>query len=145
MGTNYYWHPESACPTCGHRDEESALHIGKSSGGWCFSLHVARLNDAAYDAGLPLNLDGWREKFSQPGSEIVDEYGCRIHPDDMLTTITERSWPLQDVLGRTRDPLWYAQNSAQEGPNGLVRHLVDGYHCIGHGEGTWDLVAGEFS
>ena len=38
MGTNYYLHKKPPCEACGH--EPAPLHIGKSSGGWCFSLHV---------------------------------------------------------------------------------------------------------
>ena len=39
MGTNYYFEDSSeVCECCGRGAE--SLHIGKSSGGWCFSLHV---------------------------------------------------------------------------------------------------------
>lgn len=38
MGTNYYLHTKPDCECCGRGFEP--LHIGKSSGGWCFSLHV---------------------------------------------------------------------------------------------------------
>lgn len=49
MGTNYYWTgpnyywigPETVkCECCGHEPERQHLHIGKSSGGWCFSLRT---------------------------------------------------------------------------------------------------------
>jgi len=36
-------------------------------------------------------------------------------------------------------------NQAEPGPDGLARHKVNDGHCIGHGEGTWDLIIGEFS
>ena len=36
-------------------------------------------------------------------------------------------------------------NYAEPGPNGLVRAKINGVHCIGHGEGTWDYITGEFS
>jgi hypothetical protein len=37
MGTNYYM-PVEKCDHCGHKPK--ALHIGKSSAGWCFSLNT---------------------------------------------------------------------------------------------------------
>lgn len=58
MGTNYYAEYQPPCPTCGRQDPP--LHIGKSSAGWCFSLHVIPelgLNDwpewEAWLAGSP--------------------------------------------------------------------------------------------
>lgn len=115
MGTNYYLHTEPPCECCGKpRGEE--LHIGKSSGGWCFSLHV--IPDDSINT-----LDDWRHLFSKPGSYIRNEYGERVTVDQMLKTITERSW-------RGEFP---------------QRHELDGRHCIGHGDGTWDYITGEFS
>ena len=130
MGTNFYWLP-SPCPTCGHGER---LHIGKSSAGWTFALHVAA-QDWEAEEGLPRDLDGWRALWARPGSRIVDEYGATLTPEEMNARITQREWRRSA----------YASNSAVPGPNGLVRHRVDGVHCIGHGEGTWDLIAGVFS
>ena len=47
MGTNYYLHRPrtNECEHCGRADEAPPLHIGKSSSGWCFSLHVRRADD----------------------------------------------------------------------------------------------------
>jgi hypothetical protein len=55
--------------------------------------------------------------------------------------ITNRAWECaaqhpQSVL---------AKNHAELGPNGLLRSKVDDVHCIGHGEGTYDYIAGDFS
>ena len=41
-------------------------------------------------------------------------------------------------------------NSAVPGPGGLWRRAIDKedrpfQHCIGHGDGTWDLCVGDFS
>jgi hypothetical protein len=36
-------------------------------------------------------------------------------------------------------------NYSERGPNFLLRHRVNGRHCIGHGPGTYDYIAGEFS
>lgn len=130
MGTNYYL-IENACPHCGRGDER--LHIGKSSAGWCFSLHV--------DASERLNgLADWEERWSQPGTRIVDEYGEVVPVDTMRRTITERSW--QSKRPWTDEE--YRMNSAEPGPNGLARHAI-GRHCLGHGESTYDLIPGEFS
>ncbi len=128
MGTNYYLEFE-ACPTCGKSDEP--LHIGKSSGGWCFSLHII-------PNGNIEDLADWMAVWSRPRRKIVDEYGGKISPAEMQKIITKRSSVRED------NGFDYAANDAELGPNGLARSKVDGRHCIGHGKGTWDLITGEF-
>jgi hypothetical protein len=137
MGTNFYW-SESACPTCGHAEEE--LHIGKSSGGWCFSLHVIP------EKGIN-SLKDWQERFARTNSRIHDEYGDVLTPAEMTSRITnrfgrpfeEQTWPMY------RDEAdFHAQNDSERGPNGLLRHRI-GPYCVGHGDGTYDLIAGVFS
>lgn len=59
----------------------------------------------------------------------------------MLSRITERSWGGIREMGSH----WYAENSAIPGPNGLARHRIDHRHCVGHGDGTYDLIKGDFS
>ena len=113
MGTNYYLHEREPCASCGR--EHKGMHIGKSSAGWAFSLHVSKWENVE-------SLDDWRRLWSQPGSYIVDEYGQRITTADMEAVITSRAHP-----------------------HGLRRHDIDGRHCLGHGDGTWDYIAGEFS
>lgn len=111
MGTNYYFnHPK--CEHCGL--SLPRLHIGKSSGGWCFSLHVT---DEIKD------LEDWKKFLSETNGTIEDEYGREISLKELLQVITERSWMYGD----------------------LNRHTLDGWHCIAHGKGTWDLITGEFS
>jgi hypothetical protein len=134
MGTNYYLHEpeENACAHCGRSDKGRVLHIGKSSGGWCFSLHVIP------DAGIN-TLDDWRALWSR--GEIRNECGDTVKPEYMEDTITSR--------GARRGPeditqSWLRNNGAEIGPRGLARHQI-GSHCIGHGEGTWDYILGEFS
>jgi len=39
LGTNYYWQESEPCAACGRGYEQ--VHVGKSSAGWCFSLHVS--------------------------------------------------------------------------------------------------------
>ena len=114
MGTNYYWYEKADCECCGRPFEP--IHIGKSSGGWCFSLHI-------YPDDNIHTLDDWKSLWYKPGSFIRNEYGEKILIEEMLKTITERSW-------RGRDPM---------------RHEVDGCYCIGHGPGTYDYLIGEFS
>lgn len=127
MGTNYYLRTDP-CPHCGRSDEE--LHIGKSSAGWCFSLHV--MPEDGIDG-----LEAWEQRWKT--GRIFNEYREEVAPEEMRRIITERSWP-----ERPREESFYRQNHAVPGPNGMVRHAV-GRHCLGHGEGTWDLITGEFS
>lgn len=135
MGTNYYCYSplKNVCEHCGRGDksEESPLHIGKSSAGWCFSLHIHP------ELGIH-NLEGWKEHLAQPGFTVRDEYGDPVSVEDLLKTITERK-------GRgPRDSEWLEDNRAEEGPNGLARHRIDGRYVVGHGEGTWDHLVGKF-
>lgn len=149
MGTNYYWYPPEAapCPHCGRADESKCIHIGKSSFGWCFALHVT---------DEIKSLSAWEELWKIPGSLIKNEYEQAISVGEMESVVKERgrgSWTPE-----TREKLWnngftpyqsyehfMRSNSAIEGPNGLLRPTIDGYHCIDHGPGTWDLIQGEFS
>lgn len=135
MGTNYYV-KSNICEHCGKGDED--LHIGKSSAGWVFSLHVMpelEIND----------LDDW-ERFWKD-KKIVDEYGSEFSCDDMRAIITERGrkadWNKRPY-GYGSWEEFHQKNHSKRGPSGLLRHQIDG-HCIGHGEGTWDLIVGEFS
>lgn len=142
MGTNYYLHEKGEhdpCSTCGHvKDAPEPLHIGKSSAGWCFSLHVEP-NDPEH----PQTLAEWQERWSKPEARIVDEYSASIDPDEMLSIITKRSWPKQETpLGYRSWAEFHAANHSTAGPAGLLRHT---YMCVAHGEGTWDLISGEFS
>lgn len=130
MGTNYYL-KQNTCPHCGRGDEP--LHIGKSSAGWCFSLRV-------HPEERLLNLGDWIQRWNQPHAKIENEYGDLIPPDEMLDRITNRGWEGKEL----NEPGWYRANHAEPGPNGLSRHALGG-SCVGHGEGTWDLIKGEFS
>ncbi len=139
MGTNYYLYEKGACPTCGHTKEP--LHIGKSSAGWCFSLHIVP------EDGIS-TLQDWMTRWSEPEAVIQDEYGDNIAPDEMIKTITDRgresTWE-QKPYGYASWDAFHAANQSQEGPNGLLRHRIDGRHCLGHGEGSYDFMGGEFS
>ena len=141
MGTNYDW-TAGICLTCGHAQEER--HIGKSSAGWCFSLHMYP------DNGIRA-LSDWIAKWkANPTGIIRNEYEEVIPVEEMIDIITNRSWPERDDVALS--PEWFRVNQAEPGPKGLARHKVNlplavgyGTWCIGHGEGTWDLIIGEFS
>ena len=126
MGTNYYLHPRPDGPF-------EPLHIGKSSAGWCFSLHVMP-EESIHD------LDDWRILWESPGACIKDEYGRTVSIADMEEIITKRSWAKLPRDGEA----WYRMNHAEPGPNNLARHVINSSHCVKHGAGTWDCIIGEF-
>ena len=136
MSTNYYLKKkaEPTCTCCNRPYEDVELHIGKSSAGWCFSLHVI--------PELGLNtLQAWKDKFNEEGFLIYDQYDREVTQSQMLQTICRRSAHRQvDWSYRT-----YWENKAEPGPFNLLRHKEDGVRCLGHEDGTWDLIAGEFS
>jgi len=77
---NYYWHKQSEkCPRCG-RSDEATVHIGKSSAGWCFALHVYPEDDIR-------TIRDWAFLFSEAGSWIEDEDGEVIAANEMLDRI----------------------------------------------------------
>lgn len=120
MGTNYYF-TRVAAP-------KDPIHIGKSSAGWCFGLHVT---------GEIKSLGDWIELWGTPGT-IKDEYGRCVAPIDMIAIITDRSF------ANPHSEDFWRSNQAVPGPRGLARNKVSQF-CIGHGPGTWDLLVGEFS
>ena len=121
MGMNYYWYEKPACPCC-NRDFDG-IHIGKSSGGWYFSLHV----DSGWE-DIPNSLEEWKMLFSTPGSVIKDEYGKIITVDEMLNIITNRKGEVAVV--NSRDAVLGA---------GLLRHKIDGWFCVG-GNRNFDSI-----
>jgi len=142
MGTNYYALTDP-CDKCGRSNER--LHIGKSSAAWCFSLHVGDFTIGDEEIQVS-DLSDWRTIFERPGTRIENEYGEIVTRDGMLDEIMTRSW--HAAVWLTHEPhagTFYAENHAEPGPNGLLRHRIDGRHCIAHGSGTWDLCVGEFS
>ena len=114
MSTNFYLQPKPACTCC--KREYPERHIGKSSGGWCFSLHV-------YPEEGINTLEDWVALWSDPEAVIKDEYGRVIEQEEMIKWILKRkNW---------------------EG-NFPKRHTVDEHHCIGHGPDTYDFIVGDF-
>ena len=135
MGTNYYLHTDG-----------KEKHIGKSSGGWHFSLHVIP------EEGIN-TLDDWVELIKSSEGQIKDEYGQDVTLSELLFEITNRSW-LQSWDEKTwevskfqpycSEAHFHALNYSERGLNNLCRHAL-GYHCIGHGPGTYDYIVGDFS
>lgn len=135
MGTNYYM-MSNACQHCGRGEQE--LHIGKSSMGWCFSLNT-HPDDNIH------SLEDWRAAWA--ANPIRDEYQQAITPAEMERIITQRVGRFPDKgapLGYESRERFFEMNDAEPGPCGLLRHRVDGRHCIAHGEGTYDIMRGEF-
>lgn len=128
MGTNY-----NLIKTCSHCKHQESRHIGKSSSGWVFALHVYP------DEGIQ-DLADWALLWSGPNVEIRDEYNQVVSPEEMLQGIIERGSDEPPRPGFD-----YSSNYAEPGPNNLVRSKVDGSRCVGHGSGTWDLFVGDFS
>lgn len=142
MGTNYYSvrrgvDYKSVLSFWDLRGTEDCIHIGKSSAGWCFSLHVV--------PELGINaLEDWIRMFIEPDRIIVDEYHEIVPFDRMMGTITQRG----SLRTLVEDDEFLRKNHAVPGPNGLYRHRLDHtrqFGCVGHGEGTWDMIFGEFS
>ena len=84
MGTNYYHYlsGERECSHCGQSMPNR--HIGKSSAGWCFSLHT-------YPEDEIYGLEEWKRQWET--GAIFDEYGTRVTPEQMLSVILDRSRP----------------------------------------------------
>ena len=141
MGTNFYL----------HRTDESAgevaspLHIGKSSMGWCFSLHV-------YPERGIRDLNDWLPLFKD--GDIFDEYGEHVPAQEMMAIISERSRASRedwDTFGTRVGQLYgssesefHLRNQSERGPRGLLRHRIS-LHCVAQGAGTWDCIVGDFS
>ena len=136
MGTNYYLHAPK-CFHCG-KEEEPPLHLGKSSIGWCFGLHVYPED----------GINNWQQMWSKidyltkdHNYEIRDEYGGFVDNGKFFSIVWDRSGKPDKLF----DKQWLKDNYAKPGPYGLARHVLLAGHCIGHGEGPFDYIIGEFS
>jgi hypothetical protein len=139
MGTNYYLY-KKVCDKCGRGDEP--LHVGKSSGGWCFSLHVIP------EEGIN-DLEDWEKLWNDPEITIKDEYGQILLKEAMKDLISGRSTKSgkfeSNPFGYDSWESFHRENHSEFGPKGLLRAKIENRHCIGHGKGTYDLILGEFS
>lgn len=140
MGTNFYYCKEPTkppCEKCGRPFPDESKHIGKSSVGWCFALHVYP-EEGINTLGDWINI--WKSK--EFGEDCIkNEYDHNIIVDEMIDIITNRSWDRKEPPSQK----FLDDNYAIEGPNGLLRCKLISNHCIGHGNGTYDLYIGDFS
>lgn len=139
MGTNYYVKTGEKYVKNGWLTEE-IYHIGKSSYGWYFALHVIPW------AGLN-SFEDWKEYLK--GKTIHDEYGRKVSYSRMIKTI----------LRDSKDESWGKQSNYEEGlvvsDDGDYKTCVGKYglhYCIGrgacldrvNGDGCYTLVEGDF-
>lgn len=143
MGTNYY----VTIPSGGEslveglpretRHETDVLHVGKSSGGWYFTLRVY--------PGRVATLEDWLsllKRLTEIGGHIVDEYGDSHTLPVFTATMTDRTWhPVE------HDAQFLAENFARKGRNGLLSHdpEKDGHATGSHPVHPVDYVAAAFS
>lgn len=130
MGTNYYVETEAInhCPMCHRCDPGERLHIGKSSAGWVFAVHVIPSRSIN-------TLEDWKAFILANKCQIVDEYGGELSLEELLDVITNRSWPRPNYLGP----------DTESGPNNLLRSKVrPGLWHAGPND-TWEYCDWEFS
>lgn len=134
MGTNYYL-IMNACECCGVGER---YHIGKSSAGWCFGLHIHRREPWYSDEDFVAeDFEAWEKHIRYAENRIENEYGDRISAADMLEIIADRGPWEGDLANHGGNPVYESRN--------LLRHRIDGRFCVGWGEGTYDYLVGEFS
>lgn len=134
MGTNYYLHGKE-CPCCGRASEP--LHIGKSSAGWHFSLHIIPEKQIN-------SLEDWKTLWESDEYHIENEYGERIEVDKMIDLITNRKGRLPHESKPYGYRSWedfHRQNYSEDGLNGLIAHRYRAKRT----NGTYDLIEGDFS
>lgn len=125
MSTNYYATIDAAepCAHCGHVPEPRRIHIGKSSAGWTFALHVE-----PDDPEHPSTWSEWLAFLARADVSIEDEYGLPCQLATFVDVVECRSSSRPSPA-----PEWMERNGAVPGPRGLVRRHLSVY-TIGHGE-----------
>ena len=79
-----------------HRKTKQRLHIGSSSFGWSFALHIYFPGDIPSDVASSFEFDqvetlnDWHNKFLQAKYRIVDEEGRYLTTHKMMAVITQR-------------------------------------------------------
>lgn len=102
MGTNYYLHEKPDCECCGRPHEP--LHIGKSSAGWNFLVHIMP------EYGIN-RLDDWRARWSKPGTYIRNEYGDRVPIEVMESAVTQRAPDLKRTPWHDKNCYGYGEGT----------------------------------
>lgn len=103
MGTNFYV-VTKRCELCGKVEEKK--HIGKSSFGWCFALHI-------YPKDGINTLKDWKRFWR--GKQIIDEYDEIITEERLLKRITRRH-----MINRGRHQIGYSCEAHGKGTYDLV-------------------------
>lgn len=78
---HYYLDDNNVCEYCGN--EYNKLHIGKSSSGWKFALHIIP------EKGIN-TLDDWRNIWNDINVNIYNEYGESLTITELEYIITKR-------------------------------------------------------
>lgn len=134
MGNNYYLHRD-VCSLC--KRGSDILHIGKSSYGWLFSLHVEDPNPVD---PTPSTLEEWIKLLSDPQNVIKDEYDIEVSLEEFLKIIKDRKSipdpkPSFTTSNKDYDTLLFEEKFAYIRKNGYKTEL--GY--------TYTPVKGKFS
>ena len=136
MGTNYYLKTTVELPIDGFNG--NSLHLGKSSSGWHFSLHVYPEYGLVnwYNMLVVILLviegtEGW----------IESEYGDIISFASFYDTVVNRKGRWTEDCSED----FLRINRAERGLAGLLMSKIDSEHCIGRGIGTYDYFIGDFS
>lgn len=138
MGTNYY-------AEFGNRIypyKANRIHIGKSSSGWAFALHLDLTK------GLGTFLE-WRNFYSQPQIIIRTDAGETIHPKEMTQIITARDYRNYKMDPEMLGPLkaWYdVEHGLLRAVCGKSTNLMGDPVCIASDpQVTFDVFVGDFS
>ena len=135
MGTNFYW--------IDGQNPEEPRHIGKSSAGWVFALHI-------YPEDGIDDLPDWLRFWDMMEGHIEDEYDRVVPVLDMVSRITDRQHGDGDrdwnkpPYGYSSWAKFHGEHHSEPGPCGLLRPRLDRRH-VKHGSGTWVCTIGEFS
>jgi hypothetical protein len=121
MGMNYYARV-NACSSCGHCHDRDTHHIGKSSAGWKFTLHVDDPKGHS-EHKLYTFLD-WERFLSQDFVRIFNEDEEELTTTDILDLINRKGW----------NPDSYKLDQGRYDPE----------HCVGTSD-TYTLMIGYFS
>lgn len=155
MGTNYYavFDEKDVLPAPACDDGPNIVHLGKSSIGWRFSLHV-------YPEQGIMNLLDVMSDILFTARRIQDEYKVNYTIAEFLEIVTERERkvtypidipaPLQSYIYRihNREDLveYYRDHLGYElDDKNLIIHPIDRDHCIGNAKNrTFDFIIGQF-
>ena len=75
MGTNFYLH-KNCCNHCNR--PEHKIHLGKSSGGWRFLLHIEKLDWFYTD------WETCKVEIMKPENEVFDEYSIKQNKEEFI-------------------------------------------------------------